>query len=43
VFAEWGVKRATVLIEVDRAWSDGVLVGCRVSHDEQVIRHVGTF
>ena len=42
VFAEWGVRRVTVLIEVDRPWATGFWTAVGYPRDDRVVRHVGT-
>jgi len=42
VFAEWGVRRITVLIEVDRPWAIEFWTAVGYPRDDHVIRHVGT-
>jgi ribosomal protein S18 acetylase RimI-like enzyme len=41
VFAEWGVRRITVLIEVDRPWAMEFWAAIGYSRDEHVVRHLG--
>ena len=41
VFLEWGVKRTTVLIEVDRPWAMEFWSAVGYPRDEHVVRHVG--
>ena len=42
VFAEWGVRRVTVLIEVDRPWAIEFWTAVGYPRDERIVRHVGT-
>jgi GNAT superfamily N-acetyltransferase len=42
VFAEWGVRRVPVLIEVDRPWAIGFWTAFGYPPDNHVVRHVGT-
>jgi GNAT superfamily N-acetyltransferase len=42
VFAEWGVRRVTVLIEVDRPWAMEFWMAVCYPRDHHVVRHVGT-
>jgi GNAT superfamily N-acetyltransferase len=41
VFSEWGVRRITVLIEVDRPWAREFWSAVGYPRDEHVVRHVG--
>jgi ribosomal protein S18 acetylase RimI-like enzyme len=41
VFAEWGVRRITVLIEVDRPWATEFWSAIGYPRDEHVVRHLG--
>jgi adenosylhomocysteine nucleosidase len=41
VFLEWGVKRTTVLIEVDRPWAREFWSAVGYPRDERIVRHVG--
>jgi GNAT superfamily N-acetyltransferase len=43
VFAEWGVRRVTVLIEVDRPWAMAFWTAVGYPRDDHIVRHVGTF
>ena len=42
VFAEWGVRRVTVLIEVDRPWATAFWTAAGYPRDDHIVRHVGT-
>ena len=42
VFANWGVRRVTVLIEVDRPWAMEFWAAVGYPRDERIVRHVGT-
>jgi len=42
VFAEWGVRRVTVLIEVDRPWAMEFWTAVGYPRDDHIVRHVGT-
>jgi len=42
VFSEWGVRRITVLIEVDRPWAMEFWAAVGYPRDDQIVRHVGT-
>jgi len=42
VFAGWGVRRITVLIEVDRPWALEFWTAVGYPRDEHIVRHVGT-
>ena len=42
VFAEWGVRRITVLIEVDRPWAVKFWTAVGYPRDDHIVRHVGT-
>lgn len=42
VFADWGVRRITVLIEVDRPWAMEFWTAVGYPRDHRVVRHVGT-
>src|SRR6185295_7515947 len=41
-FAEWGVRRITVLIEVDRPWAVEFWTAVGYPRDDHIVRHVGT-
>lgn len=41
VFAEWGVRRITVLIEVDRPWAMELWSAVGYRSDEHVVRYLG--
>jgi|SRR5688572_2890894 len=41
VFAEWGVRRITVLIEVDRPWAAAFWSSVGYPRDERIVRHLG--
>ena len=41
VFAEWGVRRITVLIEVDRPWAAEFWTSVGYPRDEHIVRHLG--
>jgi GNAT superfamily N-acetyltransferase len=41
VFAQWGVRRVTVLIEVDRPWAIKFWAAVGYPPDNHVVRHVG--
>jgi GNAT superfamily N-acetyltransferase len=41
VFREWGVRRTTALIEVDRPWAIRFWTAVGYPRDEHVVRHVG--
>lgn len=41
VFSEWGVRRVTVLIEVDRPWAMEFWSAVGYPRDEHIVRHVG--
>ena len=41
VFATWGVRRITALIEVDRPWAAAFWSAIGYPRDEHVVRHVG--
>ena len=42
VFAEWGVRRITALVEVDRPWATAFWTAVGYPVDDRVVRHVGT-
>jgi GNAT superfamily N-acetyltransferase len=42
IFAEWGVRRITVLIEVDRPWAMEFWIAVGYPRDDHIVRHVGT-
>lgn len=42
VFAGWGVRRVTVLIEVDRPWAMDFWTAVGYPQDDRIVRHVGT-
>lgn len=42
VFADWGVRRVTVLIEVDRPWAKDFWTAVGYPRDDHIVRHVGT-
>jgi GNAT superfamily N-acetyltransferase len=42
VFLRWGVKRTTVLVEVDRPWAMEFWAAVGYPRDEHIVRHVGT-
>jgi GNAT superfamily N-acetyltransferase len=42
IFADWGVRRITVLIEVDRPWATAFWTAVGYPRDEHIVRHVGT-
>jgi GNAT superfamily N-acetyltransferase len=42
IFAEWGVRRITVLIEVDRLWAVEFWTAVGYPRDDHIVRHVGT-
>ncbi len=42
VFVEWGVRRVTVLIEVDRPWATAFWTVVGYPRDDRIVRHVGT-
>jgi GNAT superfamily N-acetyltransferase len=42
VFAEWGVRRITVLIEVDRPWAIDFWTAVGYPRDDHIVRQVGT-
>ena len=42
VFAGWGVRRVTVLIEVDRPWAMDFWAAVGYPRDNRIVRHVGT-
>ena len=42
VFAEWGVRRVTALVEVDRRWATAFWAAVGYPLDNRVVRHVGT-
>jgi ribosomal protein S18 acetylase RimI-like enzyme len=41
VFADWGVRRVTVLIEVDRPWAKDFWTAVGHPRDDHIVRHVG--
>ena len=41
VFAEWGVRRITVLIESDRPWAMSCWTALGYPRDDHIVRHVG--
>jgi GNAT superfamily N-acetyltransferase len=41
VFADWGVRRVTVLVETDRPWAAAFWTAVGYPRDERVVRHVG--
>jgi GNAT superfamily N-acetyltransferase len=41
-FADWGVRRVTVLIEADRPWAVAFWTAVGYPRDHHIIRHVGT-
>jgi GNAT superfamily N-acetyltransferase len=42
VFARWGVRRVTVLIEADRPWAVHFWTAVGYPRDHHIVRHVGT-
>ena len=42
VFAQWGVRRITALVDVDRPWAMAFWTAVGYPLDEHVVRHVGT-
>ena len=42
IFGEWGVRRITVLIEVDRPWAMEFWTAVGYPRDNHIVRHVGT-
>jgi GNAT superfamily N-acetyltransferase len=42
IFAEWGVRRVTVLIEVDRPWAMEFWTAVGYPRDDHIVRHLGT-
>jgi GNAT superfamily N-acetyltransferase len=42
VFAGWGVRRVTILIEVDRPWAIDFWTAVGYPRDDRIVRHVGT-
>jgi GNAT superfamily N-acetyltransferase len=42
VFLEWGVRRVTALVEVDRPWAMEFWSAVGYPRDEHVVRHLGT-
>jgi GNAT superfamily N-acetyltransferase len=42
IFAGWGVRRVTVLIEVDRPWAMDFWTAVGYPRDDRIVRHVGT-
>ena len=41
MFAEWGVRRVTVLVEVDRPWAAEFWTAVGYPRDEHIVRHLG--
>jgi len=41
IFRQWGVKRPTVLVEVDRPWAIDFWSAVGYPRDERIVRHVG--
>ena len=41
LFRHWGVKRTTVLVEVDRPWAIEFWSAVGYPRDERIVRHVG--
>ena len=41
VFAEWGVRRVTALVEVDRPWAAEFWTAVGYPRDEHIVRHLG--
>jgi GNAT superfamily N-acetyltransferase len=41
VFADWGVRRVTVLVEADRPWAAAFWAAVGYPRDHHVDRHVG--
>ncbi len=41
VFAAWGVRRVTVLVEVDRPWATQFWQAVGYPRDERIVRHLG--
>ena len=41
IFVEWGVRRITVLIEVDRPWAIEFWTAVGYPRDHHIVRHVG--
>jgi len=42
VLTSWGVRRITVLIEVDRPWAMEFWTAVGYPRDDRIVRHVGT-
>jgi GNAT superfamily N-acetyltransferase len=42
VFAKWGVRRVTALVEVDRPWATAFWTAVGYPLDDRVVRHAGT-
>jgi GNAT superfamily N-acetyltransferase len=42
VFTAWGVRRITVLIEVNRPWAIEFWTAVGYPRDDRIVRHVGT-
>jgi GNAT superfamily N-acetyltransferase len=41
IFSKWGVKRITVLVEIDRPWAMEFWSAVGYPRDEHVVRHLG--
>jgi GNAT superfamily N-acetyltransferase len=41
VFAEWGVRRITVLVEADRPWAAEFWTAIGYPRDDHIVRHLG--
>jgi GNAT superfamily N-acetyltransferase len=41
VFAEWGVRRITVLVEADRPWAAEFWTSIGYPRDDHIVRHLG--
>ena len=41
VFAQWGVRRITVLVEADRPWAADFWTAIGYPRDERIVRHLG--
>ena len=41
IFTEWGVRRITVLIEIDRPWAIEFWTAVGYPRDDHIVRHVG--
>src|SRR5688572_1530331 len=41
IFRHWGVRRTTVLVEVDRPWAIEFWTAVGYPRDERIVRHVG--